>query len=70
MVIIIFVESKYILLKDIINAVDKYFFAYLPMAKREKNIEKKIISSIYKDNMQIRRKKNLSTFYKFNLLLL
>lgn len=66
----VFVENKYILSKIIINAVDKYSFTYLPLAKREKNIIKKIVSFIYKDNMQIRKKRDLFIFYKVNLLLL
>lgn len=66
MVPVVFVKSKYILPKDIKHVVEEYFFAYLLMAKREKNIIKKIISSIYKDNMQIRKKEDLFIFYKVN----
>lgn len=36
-VAVVFVESKYCLHEDITNAIDKYFFTCLPMAKREKN---------------------------------
>ncbi len=51
MVAVAFVESKYILPKDMINAANKYSFTYLPMVKREKNATNKVVSSIYKDNM-------------------
>ena len=68
--IVIFVENKYILPKDMTNAVDKYFFTHLPIAKEEKNVTKKVVLSIYKKNMQIRREKNLSAFYKIDLPLL
>lgn len=69
-VAVVFMESKHFLPKNMTNTVDEYSFACLPMAKREKNTMEKIISSIYKDNMQIKREKDLSTFYKINLSLL
>lgn len=50
-VAIVFMESKYILPKDITNIISKYFFTYLPIIKKEKNIMEKIVLSIYKDNM-------------------
>ena len=53
-----------------INVIDEYFFSYLPMVKKEKNIMKQIILSMYKVNMRIRRKRDLSIFHKINLLLL
>lgn len=48
---VIFVESKHILSKDMTNTTDEYSFARLPIAKKEKNVTKKVISFIYKDNM-------------------
>ncbi len=69
-VAVVFVESKRILPKNMINAVDKYFFTCLPIAKGEKNVMKKVISSIYKDNIQIRKEGDFSAFYKVNLPLL
>ena len=63
----VFVENKHIFLKNMTNVIDKYSFAYLPMAKGEKNIIKKIVLSMYKDNIQIKRKENLSTFHKVDL---
>lgn len=51
MIAIVFVESKYILPKNIMNAINKYSFVYLFIAKGKKNIMKKPILSIYKDNM-------------------
>lgn len=51
MVAIIFVEKKHILPKDMTHAIEKYFFACLPITKKEKNVIKKIILSIYKDNI-------------------
>lgn len=53
-----------------IYVTKEYFFIYLPMAKGEKNVIEKIISSIYKDNMQIKKEKNLFAFHKFDLPLL
>lgn len=50
-------KNKHILLEDIIYAIKKYFFTYLPIAKAEKNIIEKIILLIYKDNMQIKKKR-------------
>lgn len=50
--------------------MEKYFFPYLFMAKREKNIIKKIVSSIYKDTMQIRKKRDFFAFHKIDLSLL
>ena len=67
MVTVVFVESKHILPKDITNVVKEYFFAHLPIAKGEKDTIRKIFSFIYKDNMQIRKKRDLSTFYKLNI---
>ena len=67
---VVFVESKHILLKDMTNVADKYSFAYLPIAKREKNAMEKIVLSMYKDNMQMKRERDLSAFHKVNLPLL
>lgn len=69
-VVVVFVKSKYILLENMTNAVDKYFFACLFVGKWEKNVMEKVVLSIYKDNIQIRKKKDLSTFHKIDLLLL
>lgn len=63
-------ESKHILLKDMTHAIEEYFFDCLLVAKEEKNVTKKIISSMYKDNMQIKKKGDLSAFHKVNLPLL
>ena len=63
-VVVVFVESKNILPEDMTNATKDYFFARLPVAKGEKDIIEKIVSSIYKDNMQIRKEGNLSAFHK------
>lgn len=52
------------------NATNEYSFTCLPIVKGEKNTIKEIVSSIYKDNMQVKRKKDLSTFYKVDLPLL
>lgn len=52
------------------NAVEDYFFARVPIAKGEKDATKKIVSFIYKDNMPIRKKEDLSSFHKFDPLLL
>ena len=70
MVAVIFVKRKYILPKDITNAADEYFFACLPIAKGEKNASEKVVSSMYKDNIQIRREGDLSAFHKVNSPLL
>ena len=61
---VVFVESKYILPEDMTNAVEDYSFACLPVAKREKDATEKIVSSMYKDNMQIRKEGDLSAFHK------
>lgn len=63
-VIVVFVENIYFLLEDMTYTAEKYSFAHLPIAEKEKNAIDKIISSIYKDNIQIKRKRNLFTFYK------
>lgn len=68
--IIVVLESKYIMLKDMTNTLDKYFCAHLPMAKREKSVIEKVVSSMYKNNMLIKREENLSTFHKIDPLLL
>ena len=68
--VVIFVKSKHILLEDMTNAIDKYSFACLPMAKGEKNATEKVVSLIYKDNMLIRREGDFSAFHKVDLLLL
>ncbi len=52
------------------HAKEKYSFACLPMAEGEKNATEKMVSSMYKDNMQIRREGDLSAFHKVDLLLL
>ncbi len=44
-------ESKHILPEDITNTVNEYSFACLPVAKKEKNTMKKVVSFMYKDNM-------------------
>lgn len=49
--VVIFVKSNNILFEKIINIIEKYFFAYLLITKVEKNITKKIILSICKDNI-------------------
>lgn len=67
---IVFVKSKYILLKDRTYAVEEYFFACLPVAEGEKNITEKIILFIYKEDIEIRKERDLFAFYKVNLLLL
>lgn len=69
-VVIVFVKSKHILPKDITYTKDEYHFAHLPMANEEKNVTEKIILSMYNDNIQIRREKDLSTFHKFDWPLL
>lgn len=51
------------------DVAGNYSFAHLLVTKEEKNATKKIVSYIYKDNMQI-KKKDFSTFHKVNLLLL
>ena len=61
---VIFVKSKHILPKDMINAIDNYSFACLSVAKGEKDATEKIVSSMYKDNIQIRKEGDLSTFHK------
>lgn len=48
---VIFVESKYILFKNMIYTIKKYFFAYLLIIKKERDAIKKIVLSIYKDNI-------------------
>lgn len=51
MVVVVFIENKYILLKYIINTIEEYSFICLFMEKRKKNITEKIILFIYKDNI-------------------
>lgn len=68
--IVLFVENKHILPKNITNTVDKFSFTCLLIAKDEKNITEKVISSIYKNNIQIRKERDLSVFYKIDPLLL
>lgn len=67
---VVFVERKHILLEDMINAAIQYFFACLPIGIGEKKVTKKIVSLMNKDNMQIRKKRNLFAFYKVDLPLL
>ena len=67
---VVFIESKYILSKNITNVAEKYFFAGLAVAKKYRNITEKIISSMYKNNIQIRKEEDLSIFYKVDLPLL
>ena len=69
-VAVVFVESKHIFPEDMTHAKEKYSFTCLPMAEGEKNATEKIVSSMYKDNMQIRREGDLSAFHKVDLLLL
>lgn len=52
------------------NAIDKYFFICLPIAKEEKFVIEKVILSINKHNMQIKREKDLFAFDKIDPLLL
>ncbi len=68
--IVVLVKSKNILLKDMTNIADKYFLAHLPIAKKGENAIKEVVSSIYKDNIQIKREKDLSAFHKVDLPLL
>ncbi len=49
-----------------INAIDKYFFTCLLIVKGEKNAIKKVVLSMYNNNIQIRREKDLSIFYKID----
>ena len=63
-------RKQHILPKDMTNLAQKYSFARLLMVKGEKNVMEKIISSMYKDNMQIRKERDLFAFYKVDLLLL
>ena len=69
-IVVVFVKSKHILPKNMTYVVEKYSFARLFVVKREKNVIEKIISSIYKDNMQIRKEGDLSAFHKVDPLLL
>lgn len=69
-VAVVFVESKHILPKDMTYAAEKYFFARFPVAEGEKNATEKIVSSMYKDNMQIKSEGDLSAFHKVYLPLL
>lgn len=52
------------------NTAEEYSFACLPIVEKEKNIIKKIISSMYYNNMQIKKEEDFSTFHKVDLLLL
>lgn len=52
-----------------ISVIEDYFFAHLSIVKRGKTTIEKIFSSIYKDNIQI-KKGDFSAFYKVNPLLL
>ncbi len=61
---VVFVKSKHILPKDMRHAAAEYFFARLPVTEEEKNETEEIISSMYKDNMQIRKEGDLSAFHK------
>lgn len=47
-VAVVFVESKQILLQDMIYAVEEYSFACLPVAEGGKNATEEIVSSMYK----------------------
>lgn len=67
---VVFIESKHILSKNMTEVANKYSFIYLPIAKREKNVMEKIVSSIYKINYYIRRERDFFVFYKLDLLLL
>ncbi len=49
--VVVFVESKYILSQDMRNTIDEYSFARLSMAKGEKNATEKVASFMYKNNM-------------------
>lgn len=69
-VVVIFVESKYILAKDMIYIVEEYSFPRLPIAKGERDTTEKIVLSMYKDNIQIRKEGDLFVFHKIDLLLL
>lgn len=52
------------------STTDKFSFTYLLIAKGEKNIMEKVVSSIYENNIQIRKEKDLSVFHKVDPLLL
>lgn len=64
---IIFMKSKNILWKNIIYIVNQYYFIYLLIAKKKKNIIDKIDLTIYKNNIQIKKKENFFIFFKFDL---
>lgn len=68
--VIVFIKNKHILPENITNTINEYFFVYLLIANEEKNIMKKVVLSIYKDNMQIRKKRDFFAYYKFDLPLL
>lgn len=53
-----------------IYSANKYSFAHLTIAKREKNAIDKIVLIMYITIISIKKKSNLSIFYKNNLLLL
>ena len=65
-VTVIFMESKHILPENMTNAIENYSFTHLPIAKGEKDATKKIISFMYKDNMQIKKEGDSSAFHKIN----
>lgn len=67
---VIFMKSKYILPKNMTYTAKEFLFIYLLMAEKEKNISRKIILSMYNNNIEIRKKKYLFTFHKIDLLLL
>lgn len=50
-VVVIFIESKHILPKNMTYTIKKYFFAHLLIVKEEKDIIEKIILSMFKDNI-------------------
>ena len=68
--IIVFMEREHILPKDMTSVTKDYSFIHLPALKDDKTITKKIISSMYKDNIEIKKEKDLSAFHKVDLPLL
>lgn len=61
---------KYCLFKDITNTIKDCLFYLFAIIKGEKDTIEKIVLSMYKNNMQIRKKRDLSAFRKINAPLL
>lgn len=51
--IIVYMKNNHILLKNIIYTIEKSSFICLFIVKKKKDVIKKIILSIYNDNIQI-----------------